>query len=229
MKVKLFDAPENIDQKVVRLARVSSDDPDNPNYKGLLKYLIREGHWSPFDMMNVVIEIDCPRDIGRQILRHTGLKPQELSQRYADVGDMLIEPRECRLQDLKNRQNSFVCEDVELNAWWNDAQDSVVALVSALYDQALSKGIAKECARVLLPEGLTNSKMYFNGSVRSWLFYCKARLHESTQKEHRQVAEQVIAILATIAPETTAAFLDVHCPTNMDEVLEYIDNKDQAL
>lgn len=220
MLVKLFDAPENIDQKIVRLARVSSENPDNPNYKGLLKYLLKEGHYSPFDMMNVVIEIDCPRDIGRQILRHTGLKPQELSQRYADVGDMLIKPRECRLQDLKNRQNSFVCEDVELNEWWEQAQKEVLDTASYFYTTALKKGVAKECARVLMPEGLTNSKMYFNGSIRSWLFYCKARLHESTQKEHRQVAEQVIAVLSSVAPDTTAAFLDVHCPSIMEVALD---------
>lgn len=210
MKATLFDAPENIDQKIVRLARVSSDNPDNPNYKGLLKYLLKEGHLSPFDMVNVVIEIDCPRDIGRQILRHTGLKPQELSQRYAGVGDMLITPRECRLQDVKNRQNSIVSEDDELNDWWQAAQLRVIEDCSYLYNQALERGIAKECARVLLPEGLTNSKMYFNGSIRSWLFYLKSRLHWSTQKEHRDVAEQVRAILEQVAPETTKAFFELN-------------------
>ena len=209
MKAVLFDAPEMIDQKIVRLARVSSENPDNPNYKGLLKYLLKEGHYSPFDMVNVVIELDCPRDIGRQILRHVGLKPQELSQRYADVGDMLIEPRECRLQDLKNRQNSIVSDDVDLNDWWYQAQKEVIDSVSYFYNTALENGIAKECARVLLPEGLTNSKMYFNGSVRSWLFYCKARLHVSTQKEHRDVAEQIKLILEQVAPETTKAFFEL--------------------
>lgn len=210
MKAVLFDAPEMIDQKIVRLARVSSENPDNPNYKGLLKYLLKEGHLSPFDMVNVVIEIDCPRDIGRQILRHTGLKPQELSQRYADVGDMLTAPRECRLQDVKNRQNSLACEDDELAHWWDQAQKEVIDSVSYFYNQALELGIAKECARVLLPEGLTNSKMYFNGSVRSWLFYLKARLHWSTQKEHRDVAEQVKAILEQVAPETCKAFFELN-------------------
>ena len=128
MKAVLFDAPEMIDQKIVRLARVSSENLNNPSYKGLLKYLLKEGHYSPFDMVNIVIELDCPRDIGRQILRHVGLKPQELSQRYADVGDMLIEPRECRLQDIKNRQNSIADTDDDAKTYFETAQREVQLL-----------------------------------------------------------------------------------------------------
>lgn len=111
--VKLFDAPNDIDQKVVYLARVSSENQDNPNYEGLISFLIREGHWSPLDMVNLTIEINTQKDVGIQLLRHQTLKPQEYSQRYADCSGMIASPRECRMQDEKDRQNSIVCEDAE--------------------------------------------------------------------------------------------------------------------
>lgn len=206
MSVKLFDAPENIDQKIVYLARVSSENQENPKYEGLIKYLIREGHWSPFDCVNITIEINTQKDIGIQLLRHQTLKPQEWSQRYADCSDMRADLRECRLQDEQNRQNSMPCYDHNLIEWWIEQQKLIQELCFQAYEDALNKGIAKELARSLLPIGLTNTKMYFNGSIRSWLFYCKSRLHHSTQKEHRIVAQQVLNILYQVAPITAAAF-----------------------
>ena len=205
MSVKLFDAPNDIDKKIVYLARVSSEDQANPNYQGLIKFLIREGHWSPFDMVNISIEVNTQKDIAIQLLRHP-LMPQEWSQRYADCSDMQAPLRECRLQDVNNRQNSLECLDVELIDWWIDQQKAVQELCFAVYDNALKKGIAKEVARAVLPIGLTNTKMYFNGTIRQMLFYCKARLHASTQKEHRLVAEQVRDILYEVAPITAEAF-----------------------
>lgn len=206
MSVKLFDAPENIDQKIVYLARVSSENQENPEYKGLIKYLIREGHWSPFDCVNITIEVNTQKDVGIQLLRHQTLKPQEWSQRYADCSDMRADLRECRLQDEQNRQNSTPCYDHNLIEWWIEQQKLIQELCFKSYEDALNKGIAKELARSLLPIGLTNTKMYFNGSIRSWLFYCKSRLHHSTQKEHRIVAQQVLDILRQVAPITAEAF-----------------------
>ena len=207
--VKLFDAPENIDQKVVYLARVSSENQDNPNYEGLMKYLIREKHWSPLDMQNIVMEINTEKDIGIQILRHP-LLPQEFSQRYADCSDMKAPLRECRLQDTDNRQNSIMCEDMELIEWWMKAQEDVQKMCFNRYETALKKGIAKELARSLLPIGLTSTKMYFNATLRQWLFYALSRTHMSTQKEHRLVGKEVFSVLLSVAPCATNAFIKTY-------------------
>lgn len=211
MSVKLYDAPTEIDYKIANLARVSSENPDNPNYKSLIKFLIREGHWSPLDMCNIVIEVNTEKDISIQILRHDKLIPQEWSQRYADCSDMKGPIRELRLQDKDNRQNSIECNDPELLAWWIDAQIQVQKLCFGLYGQAIApdKNIAKELARSLLPIGLTSTKMFLNASIRSLLFYCKSRMHHSTQKEHRVVANEVYKILLEVAPCTTLAFSEV--------------------
>ena len=206
-QVKLFDAPENIDQKVVFLARVSSENQDNPKYEGLMNYLIREGHWSPLDMVNLTFEINTEKDVGIQLLRHQTLKPQEWSQRYADCSNMKAPLRECRVQDEKNRQNSFVSDDLELIQWWVASQLQLQEQAFNLYEQALKKGLAKELARSLLPIGLTATKMYFNASLRSWLFYCLSRTHVSTQKEHRIVAKEVLVELLDKAPCATNAFI----------------------
>lgn len=206
-KVKLFDAPENIDQKVVFLARVSSENQDNPEYEGLMKYLIREGHWSPLDMVNLTIEINTEKDVAIQLLRHSLLKPQEWSQRYADCSDMKAELRECRIQDEKNRQNSIVTNDIKLIDWWLNTQKEIQDITFKRYEEALAKGIAKELARSILTIGLTSTKMYFNASVRSWLFYCLSRTHVSTQKEHRIVAKEVLEVLLHKAPCATNAFI----------------------
>lgn len=207
MTVTLRWATPDIDKEIAYEARISSDNRDNPSIAGLLNYCMREGHVSPFDMANVCFEIDTTRDIGRQILRHSSIKFQEFSQRYQDVNILPDAPlRECRLQDTKNRQNSIESDDDQLNTWWNYAQTQVMEASSTYYMAALQNGIAKEQARALLPEGLTPSRMDCNGTMRSWIFYLKQRLHESTQKEHRLIAQEILAILRTVAPITMSAF-----------------------
>lgn len=173
-------------------ARVSNPQNQN-NYAtadGLLNYCVREQHWSVFEMANAVMEIKAPRDIARQILRHGSNKFQEFSQRYAEATDFVI--REARLQDRKNRQNSVDIEDSELQKEWERRQQEVLDLVKEHYEWALSDdvGIAKECARVILPEGNTMSTMYMNGTVRSWFHYANLRDGNGTQKEHIDVAKK---------------------------------------
>lgn len=213
MNVKLIWATPDADQILAKIARVSNPhNQDNPKIEGLLKYMMREGHVSPFEMANACLEITTTRDIARQILRHRSFSFQEFSQRYQGVsvlGDVAL--RECRLQDQKNRQNSIELdmgqdEQRILAYQWEQMQQRLLDQVGEVYQWALDKGIAKEQARVVLPEGLTNSKMYMNGTLRSWIFYLQQRLHPSTQKEHREVAEQVLAQLRAVAPVTMAAF-----------------------
>ena len=206
--VKLQWATPNIDEQIAYQARVSNpENQDNPAIAGLLNYCMREGHVSPFEMANVCLEINTTRDIGRQILRHRSFSFQEFSGRYQSF-DALPEAdlRECRLQDTKNRQNSLETDDPILQAQWAIHQQRVADEAMAAYGWALEAGIAKEQARELLPEGLTPSRIYMNGTMRSWVHYLGQRLHPSTQKEHRQVAEQALAILRTVAPVTTSAF-----------------------
>ena len=164
----------------------------------LLKYCVRNQHWSVFEMVNVVMEIECPRDIARQVLRHRSFSFQEFSQRYAEATNFIT--RECRMQDTVNRQNSVVSEDVDLKQWWEDSQYFLLDKVQALYQDALDKGIAKEVARVILPEGLTMSKMYMNGTLRSWLHYVDLRAENGTQKEHQEVAIKCRAELMKLYP-----------------------------
>lgn len=152
----------------------------------LLKYCVDHQHYSVFETCNITMEIEAPRDIARQILRHRSFSFQEFSQRYAESTDFIT--RECRLQDEKNRQNSIKSGDIDLNCWWDDAQSFLLEKVEDLYKQALDKGIAKEVARCILPEGLTMSKMYMNGTVRSWLHYFSLREANGTQLEHQDVA-----------------------------------------
>ena len=208
--VKLQWATPNIDAQIAFQARVSNpDNQDNPQIAGLLNYCMREGHVSPFEMANVCMEVNTTRDIARQILRHRSFSFQEFSQRYQDASKLpLVELRECRLQDTENRQNSIELGDDRqgLQRWWSEAQESMHTLAEELYKRALDLGIAKEQARAILPEGLTPSRLYMNGTLRSWVFYLQQRLHLSTQKEHRLVAEQVLAVLREVAPVTTAAF-----------------------
>lgn len=180
---------------VARMARVSN--PANQNNPAsapkLLKYLIDNKHWSPFEMVNMCVEIKTTRDIARQIIRHRSFSFQEFSQRYAVATDFEIS--EARLQDLKNRQNSLETEDRQLAYWWEGAQRRVLQEAKFMYESALAKGIAKEQARKLLPEGMTQSSMYMNGTLRSWMHYVDIRCDKSTQKEHRDVAEQVRGIM----------------------------------
>lgn len=152
----------------------------------LLKYCVDHQHYSVFETCNITMEIEAPRDIARQILRHRSFSFQEFSQRYAESTDFIT--RECRLQDEKNRQNSIQTDDLMLQDYWQIAQEEVLELVKFHYEKALMLGIAKEVSRCLLPEGLTMSKMYMNGTVRSWLHYCSLREANGTQLEHQDVA-----------------------------------------
>lgn len=154
----------------------------------LLTYCAKEGHWSVFTMANATLEIKAPRDISRQVLRHKSADFQEFSQRYAEVTDDMFTLRECRLQDTKNRQNSFETKDLEIVQWWYDSQLEVLSLCKSKYEQAIQKGVAKEVARCVLPEGLTMSSMYMNANMRTWLHYCGLRQGNGTQKEHSEVA-----------------------------------------
>lgn len=209
--VKVIWATPDADTHLAYIARVSNpNNQDNPSIEGLMRYMMREGHTSPFEMANVCVEINTTRDIGRQILRHRSFSFQEFSQRYADVSELPeVEPRECRMQDLKNRQNSIENEDAELNEWWRFAQEYVMANSLEVYAEALKRGVAKEQARVVLLEGLTASRMYMNGTFRSWIFYLKQRLHHSTQKEHRLIAQEVLEELRVVAPVAMNAFFPI--------------------
>lgn len=160
----------------------------------LLAYLVRNQHWSPFEMASMTLEIVTTRDIARQILRHRSFSYQEFSQRYAAV---LAPPvlREARMQDEKNRQASNETDDRELVDWWEDAQEKSAQLAQDTYLAALRQGIAKEVARAVLPEGMTESVLYMAGSIRSWIHYCQLRTAPGTQKEHREVAQDCRSIL----------------------------------
>jgi thymidylate synthase (FAD) len=195
----VWSTPEGEDL-IAYMARVSAPENQGNKETGpkLVKYLIKHKHWSPLEMVNVCMEIETTRDIARQILRHRSFSFQEFSQRYAVAQD--FEFSEVRLQDSKNRQNSLETEDDYLKNWWNAAQLRVQCEAELVYKKALEKGIAKEVARKLLPEGLTMSKMYMNGTLRSWLHYVDIRCDAATQKEHREVAEKCRDELTRLFP-----------------------------
>lgn len=211
-KVSLVWAAPNADQLVASMARVSNpSNQSNPEISGLLNYCMREGHVSPFEMVNVCLEIETTRDIGRQILRHRSFSFQEFSQRYASTEALPEAPlRECRLQDTANRQSSLPTFDANLTECWAKSQAYVARVAAKEYRWALSVGISKEQARALLPEGLTMSRMYMQGSLRSWIHYLKSRLDLSTQKEHRLVAEQALTVIREVAPITMEAFFPLN-------------------
>ena len=173
-------------------ARVSnpSNQTNTETTDKLIAYLIKHKHWSPFEMANITLEIETTRDIARQILRHRSFTFQEFSQRYASVESLDLKPqiRETRLQDKKNRQNSVETNDYALKSLWERKQLEAWDAAIDAYVWALDNGIAKEVARAVLPEGLTLSRMYVNGTIRSWLHYIDIRSDEATQKEHRQIA-----------------------------------------
>jgi thymidylate synthase (FAD) len=200
MSVKLIWSTPNGEELVAYMARVSN--PDNQDNKDtapkLLKYLMKHKHWSPFEMVNICMEINTTRDIARQILRHRSFSFQEFSQRYAEVIDWAA--GEVRMQDDKNRQNSLPTQDRELRRWWDEQQVATWKLATNAYKAAIGMGIAKEVARKVLPEGLTMSRMYMNGTLRSWLHYVDIRCDESTQKEHREIAEQCKVVLSSLYP-----------------------------
>lgn len=200
--VNLVSITPNAEQTLVYCARVSNPANQNNPAKSLLKYCREHGHWSVFEMANAVIEINTTRDIARQILRHSSLRPQEFSQRYQDPSVLGTEfvSSEVRLQDHSNRQNSFEVEDESLQNWWDYQTWNIQQTAWNIYKEAISKGIAKEVARKVLPEGLTMSRLYLNGSIRSWLHYCQVRMDPSTQKEHREVAQAIYNLLKEELP-----------------------------
>jgi thymidylate synthase (FAD) len=211
MKVKLISYSRVPDENtwvnddlldlVAFCARVSN--PDNQmnteTSEKLVKYLIKNKHFSPFEMVNVCLEIETTRDIARQILRHRSFSFQEFSQRYADpTKSLTFETREARLQDKKNRQNSIETDDEELNAEWQWRQNELILLAQRHYDWAIENGIAKEVARAVLPEGLTISRMYMNGTLRSWLHYIQLRSENGTQKEHIEIAKECAKVIYSL-------------------------------
>ena len=210
MTVKLVWATPDADKLIGYIARVSNpENQSNENVSGLLAYCAKHHHWSVFEMATAVLEINTTRDIGRQILRHRSFSFSEFSGRYQSYDKLDDAPlRECRLQDLKNRQNSIqIGPDQEpVQRWWDETQMGIVSAANEAYRLALLAGIAKEQARALLPEGLTSSRMYMSGTLRSWVTYLQTRLDPSTQKEHRLIAQQVLEILRTVAPVTMSAF-----------------------
>ena len=214
MSVKLIGvtAPyaghNSAEDMIVHMARVSNPKTQafNSDPARLIRYLIKNQHWSPFEMVNVVMEINTTRDIARQILRHRSFSFQEFSQRYADpTTDLGFELREARLQDTNNRQNSIETDDKELQAEWKIKQINLIAESKAAYDWAIENGIAKEQARVVLPEGNTQSRMYMNGTLRSWIHYCELRRANGTQKEHMEVADDCWKIITERFPNVVAA------------------------
>lgn len=196
MKAKIVWATPDGEKYLAYMARVSNPraEPNDP-YHRLLRFLIRKKHWSPFDMVNVCVEVECSRDVSRQVLRHSSLKFQEFSGRYAAYEEGLLGPREARLQDKENRQNSLPSEDQELNEWWERVQRWLSEMIYLVYLEALKRGIAKEVARAILPEGLTPTKLHINGSLRSWIHYFEVRCDPATQKEHRELAEAIREIV----------------------------------
>lgn len=184
------DTIKDANELIAYIARVSNPDNQHNNLTApkLINYLMTHKHWSPFEHFSLTIEIECPKDIAIQILRHRSFKFQEFSQRYADVTQMGFTTRECRLQDVKNRQNSIETDRDSLKQWWKLEQKSLLAQAVNSYQSALNAGIAKEQARALLPIGLTMSRLYMTGDIRSWLHYLAVRLDPTTQKEHRELA-----------------------------------------
>lgn len=206
--VKYVWSTPNAEQLVADMARVSAPENIGKDADKLLAYLIKHAHWSPYEMVNMCVEINTTRDIARQLLRHRSFSFQEFSQRYAAVDKLPPAPlREARLQDTKNRQNSITVEDEALQDWWETEQDLVVRNVQAVYQMALDKGIAKEVARAVLPEGLTSSRMYMNGTLRSWIHFYQLRSGNGTQKETREIAEWVGELLAEQFPNIWKALM----------------------
>ena len=184
-------------------ARVSN--PSNQNNRDtsekLLRYLIKHKHWSPFEMASACLEINTTRDIARQILRHRSFSFQEFSQRYANpVDELEFDFREVRLQDTKNRQNSIEVQNTQLEMDWGRHQKKVLETAKEAYDWAIQAGIAKEQARVVLPEGLTKTRLYMNGTLRSWVHYIELRGENGTQKEHMEIAHECAKVISEVFP-----------------------------
>ena len=191
----------NAQELVAFCARVSNpgNQTNTDTSEKLIRYLIKHRHWSPLEMVSACLEIETTRDIARQILRHRSFSFQEFSQRYA-VADLGVEYKEARLQDTKNRQNSIEIKDPALSSAWRLKQQRVVETVQEVYDWALRNGSAKEQARAVLPEGITTSRLYMQGTLRSWLHYIELRSGPETQKEHREIAQACAVALESIFP-----------------------------
>ena len=214
MKVKLvsYSSPteeflnegiDNAQELVAFCARVSNPSNQlNPETsEKLIKYLIKNAHWSPLEMVSACLEIETTRDIARQILRHRSFSFQEFSQRYANpVKDLEFVTREARLQDLKNRQNSIENDDEEISNMWIEKQENLINEAREAYNWAIENGIAKEQARAVLPEGNTVSRMYMNGTLRSWIHYIELRSGNGTQKEHMEIAVACAEVITKIFP-----------------------------
>ena len=198
------ELPKDIQELVAYCARVSNPagQMNTETNERLLAYLAKNAHWSPFEMVSLCLEIDTTRDIARQILRHRSFSFQEFSQRYADPESMgyPFELREARLQDTTNRQNSVVCDDEELKRQWVEKQKRVIAAAADAYGWAVAHGIAKEQARCVLPEGNTKSRMYMNGTLRSWLHYIDLRAENGTQAEHMAIARECAKVISEVYP-----------------------------
>jgi thymidylate synthase (FAD) len=193
----------DVQDLVAFCARVSnpSNQFNKETSEKLIRYLVKHQHWSPLEMASACLEITTTRDIARQILRHRSFSFQEFSQRYADpTQDLDFIVREARLQDVKNRQNSIQTDDAELAAWWDAKQKFVIEIVKDIYKEAIERGIAKEQARAILPEGNTVSRMYMNGTLRSWIHYIQLRSGNGTQLEHMEIAKACAVAIANIFP-----------------------------
>jgi len=207
--VRLVWLTPQADLLIARLARVSSpaNEGNDATAERLIGYMLRHQHMSPFEMASMCLEIVTTRDVARQLLRHRSFSFQEFSQRYADVDALPEAPfRAARMQDIKNRQNSLPTDDDELRQWWDEAQGLIADMTGAIYSNALSKGIAKEVARAVLPEGLTTSRLYMAGTIRSWLHFCALRRGPETQLETRRVAELAWAELRAGLPMVAGAW-----------------------
>ena len=207
MRVKLIsytqavNSNQSLQDLVAYCAKVSN--PANQNNtetnEKLINYLIKNHHWSPLEMVSICLEIETTRDIARQILRHRSFSFQEFSQRYA-LANLEFEVREARIQDKKNRQNSFEIDNLRLQETWENVQDRVAETAETAYKWAIENGIAKEQARAVLPEGMTVSRLYMNGTLRSWVHYIQLRSGNGTQKEHREVALMCANVIEPIFP-----------------------------
>lgn len=193
----------DMQELVAYCARVSNpaNQFNSDTSEKLIRYLVRNAHWSPLEMVSACIEITTTRDIARQILRHRSFSFQEFSQRYADpVQELDFVLREARLQDSKNRQNSIETDNLALQSWWEEKQRRVIEECKNAYEWAIAKGIAKEQARAVLPEGLTVSRLLMNGTLRSWIHYIQLRSANGTQKEHILIAKEIANVITKIFP-----------------------------
>jgi thymidylate synthase (FAD) len=194
---------ENAQELIAYCARVSnpSNQFNTETSEKLIRYLIKHQHWSPLEMVSACLEITTTRDIARQILRHRSFSFQEFSQRYADpTKDLNFVLREARLQDTTNRQNSIEIDDEELQKKWDRIQTNVITEARMAYDWAIKNGIAKEQARAVLPEGLIESRLYMNGTLRSWVHFIELRSANGTQKEHQEIAKACAKVIAQVFP-----------------------------